>query len=137
MGRDEIVVVIDTCVMIWDALEPKKLSAKAKKTIEGVDRESNLIISDISIWEISMLFKKGRIQVDETPANLINTILIARNYIVKSISPEIAELSVNLNDEINNDPADRLIVATSILENCPLVTADKNLIDAKIVETIW
>ncbi|MEO0966997.1 MAG: type II toxin-antitoxin system VapC family toxin [Cyanobacteria bacterium J06639_18] len=130
-------VVIDTCVMTWDALEPKKLSAKAKKTIEEVDQKSNLIISDISIWEISMLLKKGRIQVDETPANLINTILIARNYIVKSISPEIAELSVNLNHEINNDPADRLIVATSILENFPLVTADKNLIDAKIVETIW
>ena len=51
----------------------------------------------------------------ETPANLIRPILDSRNYSVRSISPEIAALSVKLEDEINTDPADRLIVATSIV----------------------
>ena len=45
--------------------------------------------------------------------------------------------AVLLGKEINNDPADRFIVATAILEKYPLVTADKNLIKAKIVTTIW
>jgi PIN domain nuclease of toxin-antitoxin system len=128
---------MDTCAVIWDALEPKKLSKTAKETIEEADEKGHLIVSDISIWEIAMLVKRGRVQVDETPANLVRTILSARHYFVKNISPEIAELSVNLGDEINKDPADRLIVATAILEHFPLVTADKNLRKAKIVETVW
>ncbi len=33
--------------------------------------------------------------------------------------------------------ADRIIAATSLVENAPLVTADKNLINAKVINTIW
>lgn len=130
-------IVLDTHIIIWDALAAAKLSKTAKAKIEEADQKSALIICDISIWEIAMLVNKQRVQVDETPANLIRIILDSRNYTVRSISPEIAELSVNLGDEINSDPADRLIVATSIVENFPLVTADKNLRKAKSVETIW
>lgn len=128
---------MDTCAIIWDALEPGKLSAKAKKAIKKADDSNALIMCDISIWEISMLVKRKRIEVDETPANLLRLILSSRNYTVVNISPEIAELSVNLDDDINSDPADRLIAATSILKQAPVVTADKNLRNATILETVW
>ena len=128
---------MDTCAIIWDALEPTKLSAKAKNAIKKADGSNELLMCDISIWEISMLVKRKRIEVDETPANLVRLILSSRNYTIVNISPEIAELSVNLNDEINSDPADRLIAATSILKQAPVVTADKNLIRANILETLW
>ena len=127
---------MDTCAIIWDALEPTKLSAKAKNAIKKANDSNELLMCDISIWEISMLVKRKRIEVDETPANLIRLILSSRNYTIVNISPEIAELSVNLNDEINSDPADRLIAATSILKLAPVVTADKNLIKASILETL-
>ncbi len=130
-------ITMDTCAIVWDALQPTKLSAKARKSIAKADENDELLICDISIWEISMLTKRKRIEVDETPANLIRLILNSRNYTVISISPEIAELSVNLDNEINSDPADRLIAATSILKQAPIVTADQNLRNASIVETIW
>lgn len=130
-------ITMDTCAIIWDALEPGKLSAKAKRAIKKADDSNALIMCDISIWEISMLVKKKRIEVDETPANLLRLILSSRNYTVVNISPEIAELSVNLDDDINSDPADRLIAATSILKRAPVVTADKNLRNATILETVW
>lgn len=130
-------ITMDTCAIIWDALEPTTLSAKAKKAIKKADDSNELLMCDISIWEISMLVKRKRIEVDETPANLVRLILSSRNYTVVNISPEIAELSVNLNHEINSDPADRLIAATSILKQAPVVTADKNLIRASILETLW
>ena len=130
-------ITMDTCAIIWDALEPGKLSAKAKKAIKKADDNNALIMCDISIWEISMLVKRKRIEVDETPANLLRLILSSRNYTVVNISPEIAELSVNLDDSINSDPADRLIAATSILKQAPVVTADKNLRNATILETVW
>ncbi len=128
-------ILLDTCAIIWNALEPGKLTPKAKKVIKQVADE--LIICDISIWEISMLIKRKRLIVDDTASGFINLIIQSQNYQIQQITPEIAELSVNFGAEINKDPADRLIAATSILNNTPIITADKNFRNATIVETIW
>jgi PIN domain nuclease of toxin-antitoxin system len=130
-------ILMDTCAIIWDALERDKLSKNALNAINKADESNALIISDISIWEISMLIKKKRIEVDTTAANFINLFLQFRSVSVQSISPEIAELSVNFNSEITNDPADRIIAATSIILSTQLVTADQNLIDSQMINTVW
>ena len=130
-------ILMDTCAIVWDALEPTKLTTKARNAIDKADQHNALIISDISIWEISMLIKKGRIEVAATTANFINLFLQYRHIAVQSISPEIAELSVNFGGEINNDPADRIIAATSIIHNAQLVTADTNLRDNDLLDTVW
>ena len=128
-------ILLDTCAIIWDALDASKLSPDARNTIELNER--SLIICDISIWEIAMLIKRKRLVLDDTAAGFINLLLQSRNYFIQEITPEIAELAVNFGSEINNDPADRLIAATSILGNAPIVTADQNLRNATMVETIW
>jgi PIN domain nuclease of toxin-antitoxin system len=128
---------MDTCAIIWDALEPQKISPDALKAIDKADAHNALIISDISIWEIAMLIKKGRIEVSTSPASFINLFLQSRNVSVISISPEIAELSVNFGREINNDPADRIIAATSIIHNAQLVTADTNILNCRLLDTVW
>ena len=130
-------ILMDTCVIIWDALEPSKLSDNAISAIEKADKHNALIISDISIWEITMLIKKRRLEVDSTAANFLNLFLQSRNISVQSISPEIAELSVNFDSEINNDPADRIIAATSIIHNAQLVTVNQNLRTSELLDTIW
>lgn len=128
-------ILLDTCAIIWNALEPSKLTPEAKKAIKHAEDE--LIICDISIWEISMLIKRKRLIVGDTASGFINLIIQSQNYQVQQITPEIAELSVNFGAEINNDPADRLIAATSILNNIPIITADQNLRETTILETIW
>ncbi len=128
-------ILLDTCAIIWNALEPNKLTPKAKKAIKRSENE--LIICDISIWEISMLISRNRLIVDDTATGFINLLIQSQNYQVQQITPEIAELSVNFGTELNNDPADRLIAATSVLRNTPVITADQNLRNATIIETIW
>ena len=130
-------ILMDTCAIVWDALEPAKLTPKALTAINNADLRNDLMISDISIWEISMLIKKGRIEITTTTANFLNLFLQSRNVKVQSISPEIAELSVSLDPQINKDPADRIIAATSIIHNAQLVTADQNLRESKILDTVW
>ncbi|MCU7837600.1 MAG: type II toxin-antitoxin system VapC family toxin [gamma proteobacterium symbiont of Taylorina sp.] len=130
-------ILMDTCAIIWDALEASKLSDKAISAIEKADKHNALIISDISIWEISLLIKKKRLEVDSTATIFLNLFLQSRNVSVQSISPEIAELSVNFDHTINNDPADRIIAATSIINNAQLVTADQNLRTSELLDTIW
>lgn len=130
-------ITMDTCAIVWDSLQPSKLSIKAKKAIKNADDNNELLMCDISIWEIAMLVKRKRIEVEETPANLIKLILNSRNYTVMKISPKIADLSVNLDGKISSDPADRLIAATAILNQAPIVTADRNLRNSSVVDTIW
>ncbi len=136
MGRP-VVILLDTCAIIWDALEQSKITELAKSAIAKADEHNALIISDISIWEVSMLIKRSRIEVDTTAANFINLFLQSRNVSVISISPEIAELSTNFGNEINNDPADRIIAATSIIYNAQIITADSNLRQSSLIDTIW
>ncbi len=128
-------IVFDTCAIIWDALEASKLSTLATKAIKNSKNE--LIICDISFWEISMLIKRKRLEVGDTASGFINLLLQSRNFYIQEITPEIADLSVNLGQEISSDPADRLIAATSILRNAPVITPDQNLRNATLLETIW
>lgn len=128
-------ILLDTCAVVWDALNPDQLTPTAKKAIDQAEGE--LMICDISIWEISMLIQRNRIVIDDTASGFINLLLQSRNFHVQEITPEIAELSVSFSQDINSDPADRLIAATSILKNAPIITADQNLRDATLLSTIW
>ena len=130
-------ILLDTCAIIWDALDKTKLTAKAKKAINKADKARSLFISDISIWELAMLVKRKRVEIDDTSANFTNLYLQTRNIEILQITPEIAELSVNFGAEINNDPADRLISATSIIENLSIVTSDRNLRNSDLLNTTW
>ena len=118
-------IVLDTCAIIWDALDAARLTPKAAKAIE--QNTGELIICDISIWDIAMLIKRKRLVIDLDTSGFINLLLQSRNFHIQEITPEIAELSVNFSSQVNNDPADRLIAATSILRSAPIVTADRNL----------
>jgi PIN domain nuclease of toxin-antitoxin system len=130
-------IVADTHVIIWDALNSKKLSEKAKNAIAQANRNDGIIFCEISLWEIAMLIRKKRIQIDTDYQEFIGLVLASNKYILYGLTPEIAELSVNLPPEVNSDPADRMIAATSILKNAALVTNDKNLQNANCIHTIW
>ena len=130
-------ILLDTCAVIWDAIDREQLSDKALNAINKADEFNALIMSDITIWEIAMLAHKKRLVLETSPTSFINLYLQSRNVSVVQISPEIAELSVSFGSEINKDPADRIISATSIIHNAQLVTADQNLISCPLVDTLW
>jgi len=130
-------ITLDTHIIVWNALQPEKISSKARKMIDQANEMGKIFIADISLWEIAMLMHKQRLVLDTAYAEFINLIRAANHYVFESITPEVADLSVSLTSEINLDPADQLICATSIVRGAPLVTADSNLRAAKIVKTIW
>jgi PIN domain nuclease of toxin-antitoxin system len=130
-------IVADTHVIIWDALKPDLLSPKALKAIREANKQDGIIFCEISLWEIAMLMKKGRLTVDASYLEFIRLVSDSNNYIFKGLSPEIAELSADLFAKTNKDPADRIISATAIIEKADLVTSDKTLRRSKKIDTIW
>ncbi|MBM4351893.1 MAG: type II toxin-antitoxin system VapC family toxin, partial [Deltaproteobacteria bacterium] len=120
-------IVADTHVIIWDALRPDVLSRKAKSAILRANSEDGIIFCEISLWEIAMLMKRGRIHVAVGFLEFVNLVRESNRYIFQGISPEIAELSSHLSLGRNKDPADKIIAATSIIQNARLITADEDL----------
>ena len=130
-------ILLDTCAIIWLALEPAKLSKKAKHAIATAGERSELLVADISWWEVAMLTKKGRLAMSVTSSEFSQLFIQSYAPSVEPISPAIAELSVNLDETFNKDPADRIIAATGLLHNARVVTADRNFLDNKFLATIW
>ncbi len=130
-------ITLDTHVLIWSALQPDKLSAQARQYIHQANSTSEIIVPDICLWEIAMLIQKKRLVLQTTYINFIELLLEANAIKLAPITPQIADLSVTLGQEINGDPADRLICATSVIYGAPLLTADENLKASRLIKTIW
>jgi len=130
-------IVVDTHIIIWNALKPEMLSGKAEKAISAANNSDGIIFCEISLWEIAMLMHKERLSIDIEYTEFIQLILESNKYVLRGITPEIAWLSTDLFSDNNKDRADRIIAATSIIENANLVTADNELRQSKKVATIW
>ena len=124
--------VLGTHVVLWDVFAPEKLNEKARLDLDT----HRLIIADITLCEIAMLAAKQRISLPVDVETFLQRYCEARSVDVHPVTPKIAAMSVSFGMQLNLDPADRLIVATACAEHCPLVTADKNLQQAGIVEVI-
>lgn len=130
-------IILDTCILIFDALTPDKLTPLAKKTILSAEKKQQLFCCDISLWEIAMLIQKKRLQIDMDAKAFIGLLLQARQIQVLNITSDIAVLSTNDGHFKHCDPADRLIAATAISHRAKLITSDQSLRAIPDLSTIW
>lgn len=130
-------MLVDTHAFIWDALDNPRLSPKAKAAINEAEQRQELWLSDISVWEVFMLAKRGRLELPVPTARFVELAFQARHYQLQRLTPAISEAAINFDPEINNDPADRIIVATARHLRATLITADLNLQACGLIKTIW
>jgi len=128
-------ILLDTHVLIWMASEPRRLSKKARAAIREARQKTGVAIATITLWELAWLAENGRIQVTGSVESFVRA-TVAR-VILKPMTPEIAALAVRLPSGFPKDPADRIIASTAMVEAAPLVTADEQIRQARVVQTIW
>jgi PIN domain nuclease of toxin-antitoxin system len=83
-------------------------------------------ISAIVLWEVAKLAQLNRIAIDLDDPDVVR--VLARVH-VWPITREVARASTRL--DIQGDPADELIAATSVVHHVPLVTRDQRLLSSK------
>lgn len=131
-------IILDTHVLLWWVSGSDSLSTAANKVIKRTLTEgSEIIISSISAWEISMLISKGRLILSMDVESWLDEVAQIDGVRFVPVDNEIGVKSTALPGEFHKDPADRMIVATARKLAIPLVTADEKIIKYEYVKTIW
>ena len=126
-------IVLDTHAWLWWLSEPAQLSRAAVKRIQGSDR---IGIAAVSCFEIAAAVAKGRITLDRGTLQWLQQALAAPRFELLPLTPAIAVKATMLG-RFHGDPADRLIVATAILESAVLVTKDPLIRKYEALSTTW
>ena len=123
-------ILLDTCALIWMAEGDRRFQASpSKNKIERSFRENQLHISSITLWEISMLNSKNRLQMNTPVLIWLKSCIQKYNLQIIQISPEIAVESCQLPGGFHADPADRVIVASARVHDLSLLTEDQLILD--------
>ncbi|MCK5680968.1 type II toxin-antitoxin system VapC family toxin [bacterium] len=120
-------LVLDTCALLWYSLDDKKLSARAKLECEKIPR-TGAYISAISIWEIGLKIKNGKLDINTKIENFVSRLRRLGTIEIIPVDEDIWLKNLAL-DWSHRDPADRTIVATAMLKKLPIITSDKTISD--------
>ena len=123
-------LVLDTHVWVW-AVEgmTDKLAPAALTALEQAARASTLAASAISVWELAMLVKRGRLTLATALSTWIDASLRPPGVRIIPVGTAIALDSTQLPDfDHHKDPADRIIIATA-RRHGTLVTCDESALE--------
>jgi len=114
-------VLLDTHVWLWSLSEPGRLSKEAKRILAS--RRNAVHLSAVSAWEIAIKVAVGKLDLPEPPESYVPT-RMARQGLVPLVVTHAHALAVAKLPLHHRDPFDRLLVAQSLVERLPLLTAD-------------
>jgi PIN domain nuclease of toxin-antitoxin system len=118
-------LLIDTHVLIWWQNDDARLSSAARAVL--ADTRHTLCISIASFWEMSIKFRRGKLQSAGSVA--YRKAVEERLLILDLHVNHLAALETLPERPDHKDPFDRLILAQALSENCPLMTGDKKMFE--------
>jgi PIN domain nuclease of toxin-antitoxin system len=111
------------------------LSAAA---VEAIEADSERAVSMASIQEIAYMAVRGRLESDRPIATWIGDALNVHE--VRALAPTVsAALRAGSLDPVgfHGDPIDRLIYATAVERDAPLISADERLRRLDPTRVVW
>lgn len=129
-------ILVDTHVVVWLALDQSQLSRNARAAIDDARGSGDgLAISDITLLELATLSSKGRIRLDISLESFLREVEV--RFTVLPISGRACVRALGLPAAFPKDPADRIIAATALVEGLSLLTADRAIRRSRALPTIW
>ena len=107
-------MLLDTCALLWWTLDPEQLSDSAAIACERIS-DNNAFISAISIWEIGIKIKKGKLDIGMDLREYLNRLNLLDVLKIIPVDENIWVENIFLEWD-HRDPADRTIVATAKLK---------------------
>lgn len=126
-------LLLDTCVFLWLATEPSRLSQAATNALD--DEQNELFLSDVSIWEITLKHKAGKLPLPDAPRVWVPEELQFHGIQSVPIVSEAMFVAVELPGD-HRDPFDRLIGAHAQLGGFQLVSPD-DAFKTLGIDSVW
>jgi len=122
-------LLLDTHIWFRYQVTPNLLRPSTANAIDRAALRNEVFISAISIWELAMLERDGKLELHGGADRWSQTALSKPGVALLPLSPQIAVASVYLPEPMHKDPSDRILVASARVERMTLVTSDKKIID--------
>jgi len=135
-GGPLVRALLDTHVLLWWLEGGKRLSRAQKRVIDRARADAPLWVSDITLWEIAVVYELGRIKLRLPLRDWLEAAVAPPLVQRVGISPPIAAELVALPPTFHRDPADRILVATARVLGATLLTRDERIVDAELVATL-
>ena len=129
--------LLDTHTCIWAIGKQTKLSATVRDIL--LNQENNFWVSKISLFEIAIKLKIGKLQEFKTSLPEFIQSLYLSGYKMLPVKDEHLETYNIIDfDESHRDPFDRYLLAAAHFEKMAIITKDEKFgTYNKIVQIIW
>ncbi|WP_395092224.1 type II toxin-antitoxin system VapC family toxin [Armatimonas sp.] len=127
-------LLLDTHTFLWFVAGDTQLSPTARRMIEDLGNDRYLSIA--SIWEMSIKHGIGKLPFAQPIEIFIPTQLRINRIDILPITQEHAFQAGQLPTH-HRDPFDRMLIAQSLIEAIPLVSADTNFSAYTGLNQIW
>ncbi len=122
-------VLLDTHIALWLDSGSDQLRRSTLTLIDDCWRDGGIIyLSAVSAWEIALLVDVERISLDLPVDAWVQRFLSRPGIKGAPLNIGAASRAYRLPGLEHRDPADRLLIATSMELGCPLVTYDDRIL---------
>jgi PIN domain nuclease of toxin-antitoxin system len=121
-------LLLDTHIWIWARAEPARLTSAIARALD--DGANELWLSPLSIWEVLLLAKKGRLPAMTPPEEWIPGALTSFPMREAPVTSEVA-LATSRIELPHRDPVDVLLAATARVFDLTLVSADERILQGR------
>lgn len=129
-------LLLDTHVWWWWLTGERRLSATQSRRLRKVTPAAPVLVSDISLWELATLVSLRKIELSIPLRQWLEAAAAPPLVQRCGISPAIAAEVAALPESFHRDPADRILVATARVHGATLVTRDRRILEAGLVDTL-
>lgn len=113
--------LLDTHTWAWDLKLDEKLPYRL---IETMDQSGSIYVSVVSIYEIAQKVRLGKWDDMKAIASQLSDVITQQGFVTVDVDANVAQRAGVLPWD-HRDPFDRLIAATAIEHQTPLMSADK------------
>ena len=114
-------LLLDTCSFIWLTSAPDRLGAKARDALDADQAE--ILLSDVSIWEICTKWLARKLDLPSPPRVWIEEQASLWQLDRLPINPKACYRSTELPD-LHRDPFDRMLGSQALDDGLTIVTPD-------------
>ena len=124
-------VLLDTHTLLWALTDESKLSERVRKLLP----KAETWFSVASLWEIVIKAQIGKIPLPRPTGPFVISKLALNGVQILQVTPDHV-LRIESLPDYHRDPFDRMLIAQSLEEKLPLVTADR-VFARYPVQVIW